>query len=64
MQVAHDATAEMLAFHRYWAISPEHRHALNPEDVEFADMVERLSPSGRRRACAKFMRMAKKGIAR
>jgi hypothetical protein len=57
----HRPTAEMIVFHIFWAASRGIREGLEPETAEIADWLSKRSPSRQRSACARFVRLSKKG---
>jgi hypothetical protein len=58
--VTHAPTPKMIAYYTFWSISPERRDTVDNLSTQIAAALEPLSPSGRRRACAKHMRILKR----
>jgi hypothetical protein len=62
--VSNRLTPEMTVFQIFLCSTPELRFGLTPDLREIAESLDRLTPSKRRAACAKFIRISKKdGIA-
>jgi hypothetical protein len=59
--VSHTSSPEMVIFHLYWSAASDRREGLDPDSVEIANFMSRLSLSRRRGACRKFIRLCKRG---
>jgi hypothetical protein len=61
IMISRTCTPEMVTFWLFWAATNAHRDGLSTDQTEIVDYLERLSPSRRRRACIKFIRIGKRG---